>query len=216
MEAARFVVSHAVSALWQTMLNQHGFAAFAERAARRLIRWESEYGWTRGDGKVAEHETLLAEVLAPLLTTPQMWRDFAVAYLSALDAVARDEATAKASPPCGDRGDGATVITSARAARGTSRPGTACWSSIWRAPMTPACWTGWSATAPWPGRRSRSCSPPAGASDSWKDERRPVAAGSQFHPPLATARRSGIRPETAPVGRWPGRAGSRRPERFPR
>ena len=44
MEAARFVVSHAVSALWQTMLDQHGFAAFAERATRRLIRWESEYG----------------------------------------------------------------------------------------------------------------------------------------------------------------------------
>jgi hypothetical protein len=98
VEAARFVVSHAVSALWQTMLDQHGFAAFAERAARRLIRWESEYGWTRGDGKVAEHETLLAEVLAPLLATPQMWRDFAVAYLSALDAVARDEAAAKGKP----------------------------------------------------------------------------------------------------------------------
>ena len=44
VEAARFVVSHAVSALWQTMLDQHGFAAFAERATRRLIRWESEYG----------------------------------------------------------------------------------------------------------------------------------------------------------------------------
>ena len=28
-----------------------------------------------------------------------------------------------------------------------------------------------------------SCSPQAGASDSWKEERRPVAAGSQFRPP---------------------------------
>ena len=92
VEAARFVVSHAVSALWQTMLDQHGFAAFAERAAPQLIRWESEYGWTRGGGKVAENETLLAEVLEPLLTTPDMWRGFAVAYLSALDAVAREEA----------------------------------------------------------------------------------------------------------------------------
>src|SRR5438128_2703497 len=61
VEAARFVVSHAVSALWQTMLDQHGFAAFAGRAAPQLIRWESEYGWTRGDGKVAENEALLAE-----------------------------------------------------------------------------------------------------------------------------------------------------------
>jgi hypothetical protein len=91
VEAARFVVSHAVSALWQTVLDQHGFAAFARRAAPQLIRWESGYGWTRGDGKVAENETLLAEVLAPLLTTPDMWRDFAVAYLAALDAVSREE-----------------------------------------------------------------------------------------------------------------------------
>jgi len=92
VEAARFVVSHAVSALWQTMLDQHGFAAFAGRAAPQLIRWESEYGWTRGDGKVAENETLLAEVLEPLLTSTDMWRGFAAAYLSALDAVAREEA----------------------------------------------------------------------------------------------------------------------------
>jgi hypothetical protein len=92
VEAARFVVSHAVSALWQTMLDQHGFAVFAGRAAPQLIRWESEYGWTRGDGKVAENETLLAEVLAPLLTSPDMWRGFAAAYLSALDAVAREQA----------------------------------------------------------------------------------------------------------------------------
>ena len=32
------MVSHAVSALWQTVLDQHGFAAFAERAAPQLIR----------------------------------------------------------------------------------------------------------------------------------------------------------------------------------
>jgi hypothetical protein len=44
---------------------------------------------------VAQHETTLAEVLAPLLSSPQTWRDFAVAYLSALDAVARDEETAR-------------------------------------------------------------------------------------------------------------------------
>ena len=95
VDAARFVVSHAVSALWQTMPDRHGFAAFAGRAARQLIRWESEYGWTRGDGKVAEHETLLAEVLAPLLTSPDMWRGFAAAYLSALDAITREEAAAE-------------------------------------------------------------------------------------------------------------------------
>ena len=90
VEAARFVVSHAAAALWQTMLDQHGLAAFSERAAPQLIRWESGYGWTRrGDGKVAENETRLAEVLEPLRTTPDMWRGFAFAYVSALDAVAR-------------------------------------------------------------------------------------------------------------------------------
>jgi hypothetical protein len=214
VEAARFVVSHAVSALSQTMLDQHGFAVFAERAARRLIRWESEYGWTRGDGKVAEHETLLAKVLAPLLTIPQMWRDFAVAYLSALDAVARDEAAAKGKPSVW----GSWGWSDDDYKRKSRAGDLAAWHGMLVKHLAgtdaPACWTGWSATAPWPGRRSRSCSPQAGASDSWKDERRRVAARSQFHPPLAIARRSGIRPETAPMGRRPGRAGSRRPERF--
>lgn len=95
VEAARFVVSHAVSALWHTTLDQYGFAVFAERAAPQLIRWESEYGWSRGDGKVAEHETTLAEVLAPLLTSTLAWRDFAASYLSALDGVAREETAAE-------------------------------------------------------------------------------------------------------------------------
>jgi hypothetical protein len=89
VEAARFVVSHAAAALWQTVLDQHGFAVFAGRAAPQLIRWESEYGWTRGNGKVAENEKLLAEVLEPMLTTEEEWRDFAAAYMDALDAVAR-------------------------------------------------------------------------------------------------------------------------------
>ena len=47
VEAAKFVVSHAASALWQTVLDRHGFTAFAERATPQLIRWESGYGWTR-------------------------------------------------------------------------------------------------------------------------------------------------------------------------
>jgi len=87
VEAARFVVSHAAAALWLTVLNQHGFAEFARRVAPQLISWESAYGWTRGDGKVAENERLLADVLASMLTTAQMWREFAVAYLAALDGV---------------------------------------------------------------------------------------------------------------------------------
>jgi len=85
------------------MLDQHGFAAFAERAAPQLIRWESEYGWTRGVARWRD-ETLLAEVLEPLLTTPDMWRGFAVAYLSALDAVAAKRPQGRARPPGGGRG----------------------------------------------------------------------------------------------------------------
>jgi hypothetical protein len=87
VEAARFLVSHAAAALWRTVLDQHGFAVFARRAAPQLIGWESAYGWTRGDGKVAENERLLADVLASMLTAPEMWRDFTVAYLAALDDV---------------------------------------------------------------------------------------------------------------------------------
>ena len=43
---------------------------------------------------MAERETTLAAVLAPLLASREMWRGFAAAYLSALNAVARDEAAA--------------------------------------------------------------------------------------------------------------------------
>jgi hypothetical protein len=91
VEAARFVVSHAVSALWQTVLDQHGSSQFAERAASQLIQWESRYGWTRGYGKVVEKETSLAAVLEAILTSPQMWAGFADAYLGALDAAARTD-----------------------------------------------------------------------------------------------------------------------------
>jgi hypothetical protein len=95
LEAARFVVSHAVAALWQTVLDQHGFAGFAERAAPQLIRWESHYGWTRGGGTVSAHETSLAEVLEPMLATLDNWVAFADAYLTALDAVARADPAAE-------------------------------------------------------------------------------------------------------------------------
>ena len=47
VEAARFVVSDAVALLWGKARAQGGFAAFADRAAPQLIRWESRFGWTR-------------------------------------------------------------------------------------------------------------------------------------------------------------------------
>ena len=90
VEAAKFVVSEAVAALWESVLRHDGFAAFAGRVPEQLIRWEADYGWTRrGYGQVAEKETPLAVPLALLLTTPDMWRTFAESYLEALDAAGR-------------------------------------------------------------------------------------------------------------------------------
>ena len=94
LEAARFVVSQAVSALWETVLDARGFAEFTARAAPQLVRWEREYGWSEGLGadKVREQERPLAEVLAAMLDTPDMWRGFADAYLAELDRIAAAEA----------------------------------------------------------------------------------------------------------------------------
>ena len=93
LEAAKFVLSHAVSTLWETLLAENGFARFAARAAPQLIRWESAYGWSNGTGagKVAEREMALADVLAPMLATPDMWTGFADAYLAELDRIAAAE-----------------------------------------------------------------------------------------------------------------------------
>ncbi len=90
VEAAKFVVSEAVAALWESVLRHDGFAAFAGRVPEQLIRWEADFGWTRrGYGQVAEKETRLAVPLGRLLTTPDMWRTFAESYLEALDAAGR-------------------------------------------------------------------------------------------------------------------------------
>ena len=93
VEAARFVVSDAVALLWSRLLDECGFAGFAERAAPQLIRWESPSGWTRtGFGAIREKETSLARVLASMLGTPDMWIGFADRYLSVLDLTARHDA----------------------------------------------------------------------------------------------------------------------------
>ena len=90
VEAAKFVVSDAVAVLWESVLRHEGPAAFASRVPEQLIRWEADYGWTRGGwGQVAEKETALAVPLARLLATPDMWRTFAESYLEALDAAGR-------------------------------------------------------------------------------------------------------------------------------
>ncbi len=90
VEAAKFVVSDAVAALWESVLRHDGFAAFAQRVPEQLICWEADYGWTRrGYGQVPEMETALCVPLARLLTTPDMWRRFAESYLEALNAAGR-------------------------------------------------------------------------------------------------------------------------------
>jgi hypothetical protein len=90
VEAAKFVVSDAAAALWESVLRHDGFAAFARRVPEQFICWEADYGWTRrGYGQVPEKETALCVPLARLLTTPDMWRRFAESYLEALDAAGR-------------------------------------------------------------------------------------------------------------------------------
>ncbi|HQR79428.1 MAG TPA: hypothetical protein PLT68_04335 [Actinomycetota bacterium] len=85
VEAARFVVSDAVRALWLRTRAVYGPSEFTQRACAQLLRWESRHGWTRrGDGWVAARETSLAQVAAELLTTPDMWNEFAEVYIAAL------------------------------------------------------------------------------------------------------------------------------------
>jgi hypothetical protein len=92
VEAAKFVVSEAVAALWESVLRRDGFDVFIGLVPGQLIRWESDYGWTRrGYGQVADRETALAVPLARLLATPDRWRRFAEAYLEALDASGRED-----------------------------------------------------------------------------------------------------------------------------
>jgi hypothetical protein len=92
MEAARFIVSDAVAALWDRMLTRYGAAALAERAMPQLARWESRFGWTRtGFGAVSERETSLASVLARLLPDPDAWVACADEYLQALDGLAQTQ-----------------------------------------------------------------------------------------------------------------------------
>jgi hypothetical protein len=93
IEAARVVVSDEVALLWSRVLDRLGFDELARSAAPQLVRWESEYGWTRtGFGHTREKETSLAAVLGGILTVPDRWATFADRYLEALDALAAGSA----------------------------------------------------------------------------------------------------------------------------
>lgn len=89
VEAARFVVSDAAAVMWSAIRREHGHAAFCERAAGQLLRWESRWGWTRrGEGWVSERETTLAQVVADMIPAADAWGEFADHYLKALDSIA--------------------------------------------------------------------------------------------------------------------------------
>jgi hypothetical protein len=91
MEAARFVVSDAVVAMWSRLRDAYGANHMVASAAADLVRWESRYGWTRrGYGWVSEREISLASALCGLVVTPDLWTAVAGHYLDALDRVAKD------------------------------------------------------------------------------------------------------------------------------
>lgn len=100
--AARFVVSDAAADLWTSVLRRRGVTEFAAQAMPQLVRWESQYGWTRrGYGATAERERPLAWVVAELLPDPDAWIACADAYLAELDRFA-DPAPSprRGSPGC--------------------------------------------------------------------------------------------------------------------
>lgn len=104
IEAAGVVISDEVALLWSQMRSALSLAEFARYAAPQLIRWESKFGWTRtGFGRVSEKEETLANVVARLLTAPDMWIGFADAYLEALEALAPDSAVKGRERPSLDR-----------------------------------------------------------------------------------------------------------------
>jgi hypothetical protein len=72
LEAARFVVSQAVSALWETVLDAQGFAEFTARAVPQLVRWERGVRVERGPGcrQGQGAGTAAGGRLAPILETP--------------------------------------------------------------------------------------------------------------------------------------------------
>lgn len=93
MEAARFVVSDAVAAMWARLRETEGAGPMVQQAVRDLVRWEQRWGWTRGgDGRVSEQEASLASTLAGFLVLPDLWTLAGRQYADALDEVARKRA----------------------------------------------------------------------------------------------------------------------------
>lgn len=86
VEAARFVVSDAVVAMWSRYRDEYGHDNMLKLAVEHMLRWEKPHGWTRfGDGWVAEKETTLTNALAGFLKIPDLWTAAGRYYLDALD-----------------------------------------------------------------------------------------------------------------------------------
>ncbi|WP_431473726.1 hypothetical protein [Ornithinimicrobium sp. W1665] len=93
MEAARFVVSDAVAAMWARLRDTEGAGAMVEQAVKDLVRWERRWGWTRrGDGRVSAQEVSLASTLDGLLVVPDLWTLAARTYGDAVDEAVRKRA----------------------------------------------------------------------------------------------------------------------------
>ncbi len=89
--ALRIVVSDLVDLLWRSTLTVSGFPALVARAPRDLMRWESLYGWTRwGNGRIAQKERTLADVLAALLPGHDAWVAMADGWLGVFAGVERE------------------------------------------------------------------------------------------------------------------------------
>ncbi len=88
--ALRIVVSDLVDLLWRSTLAVSGFPALVARVPRDLIRWESPYGWTRwGQGRIAQKERQLADVLAALLSGHDAWVWVADGWVDAFAGLCR-------------------------------------------------------------------------------------------------------------------------------
>lgn len=88
--ALRTVVSDLVDLLWRSTLAASGFPALVARVPRDLIRWESPYGWTRwGQGRIAQKERPLADLLAALLSGHDAWVWVADGWVEAFAGLCR-------------------------------------------------------------------------------------------------------------------------------
>ena len=153
-EAAKFAVSQAVAALWESVLRHDGFAALAGRAPEQLTRWEEA---TAGP---AEATVRWRKRKRPWpFRLPSRLRRQICGGRSPSPTWGRwrrpDARTPGGRAPCTE--PSMRPVTGARSGRTTSPRGTRCSSTGSRALPGTNCWTGSSPARRSPGRNSSSC-----------------------------------------------------------